>query len=369
MGGPMLEHISEEGTPHERGLRFGEAQRSAVHGTLAAYERIFQAACGLNAAAVASFGDRVGERLRAAHPDALEEIAAIARGAGVDEALLLAVNARTELLAGASAAECSAIGVVPERSGGHTLLAQNWDWNPDLRDSVVLWTIVEPDGRWLVTMTEAGMLAKIGLNSRGLGLCLNILGSSADGGPDGIPLHVLMRLALQRCDDVATAGALLEGTEVSGSSCFNLGDAKGALASYEVSPAGVSRIEPEHGVLLHTNHFLRRPGDVEDVHGRDSPSTLARFDELERRVRRAPSEIDAAAVKEALRSHDAAPNALCCHDPDNERYADRAETLVSVCLDLHDLRFEISDGAPCGSPYREAVVPGSGVARAEPQPL
>ena len=210
----------------------------------------------------------------------------------------MAVNARTELLAGAARPECSAIGVLPERSGGHTLLAQNWDWHPDLRESVVLWTIVEPDGCWLVTMTEAGMLAKIGLNSRGLGLCVNILGSSADGGPGGIPVHVLMRLALQRCDDVAAAGALLEANEVSGSSCFNVGS-PGALASYEVSPAGVARIEPEDGVLLHTNHFLEPPGDAEDVHRRDSPSTLARLDELERRVRRAPGQVDAAAVKKA----------------------------------------------------------------------
>ena len=362
----MLEHISEEGTARERGLGFGEAMRDAVHGTVSAYERLFLEASGADSTAVRRFGERVGEHLRAEHPDAHEEIAAIARGAGVDEALLMAVNARTELLAGVAPPECSAIGVLPERSGGHTLLAQNWDWHPDLRESVVLWTVVEPDGRWLVTMTEAGMLAKIGLNSRGLGLCVNILGSSADGGPGGVPVHVLMRLVLQQCADVAAAGALLEANEASGSSCFNVGS-PGALASYEVSPAGVARIEPEDGVLLHTNHFLEPPGHAEDVHRRDSPSTLARLEELERRVRRAPGQRDAAAVKDALRSHDAGPNAVCCHDPENERYADRTETLVSVCLDLEELRFDISEGAPCGSSYREATTPGA-AAPAEPQP-
>jgi isopenicillin-N N-acyltransferase like protein len=363
----MRAHLSNESLPGDRGFRFGEAQRDAVHGTVAAYERLFREACGADFAAVRSFGERVGERLHGEHPDAREEIAAIARGAGVDEALLMAVNARTELLAGAARPECSAIGVLPERSGGHTLLAQNWDWHPDLRESVVLWTVVEPDGRWLVTMTEAGMLAKIGLNSRGLGLCVNILGSSADGGPGGIPVHVLMRLALQHCDDVAAAGALLEANEASGSSCFNVGS-PGALASYEVSPARVARIEPEDGVLLHTNHFLEPPGDADDLHRRESPSTLPRLDELDRRVRRSSGQVDAAAVKDALRSHDAGPNAVCCHDPDNERYADRAETLVSVCLDLDELRFEISEAAPCSSPYREALTPGAGTPPAR-QPL
>jgi isopenicillin-N N-acyltransferase like protein len=363
----MRAHLSNESQAAARGVRFGEAQRDAVHGTVSAYERLFSDASGLDSSAVRSFGERVGERLHGELPDAHEEIAAIARGAGVDEALLMAVNARTELLAGAARPECSAIGVLPQRSGGHTLLAQNWDWHPDLRESVVLWTVVEPDGRWLVTMTEAGMLAKIGLNSRGLGLCVNILGSSADGGPGGIPVHVLMRMALQHCDDVAAAGALLEANEASGSTCFNVGS-PGALASYEVSPARVARIEPEDGVLLHTNHFLEPPGDAEDVHRRESPSTLARLDELARCVRRAPGQVDAAAVKDALRSHDAGPNAVCCHDPDNERYAYRAETLVSVCLNLEELRLEISEGAPCDAPYREAPTPGAG-APAEPQPL
>jgi hypothetical protein len=41
---------------------------------------------------------------------------------------------------------------------------------------------------------------------------------------------------------------------------------------------------------------------------------------------------------------------------------------VSVCLDLDELRFEISEGAPCSSPYREALTPGAGTPPA-PQPL
>ena len=117
----MLEHVSEECTARERGLRFGKAQRGAVEGTLAAYGRLFVEASGLDVAAVRSFGERVGERLHGEHPDAHEEIAAIARGAGVDEALLMAVNARTELLAAAVRPECSAID--GEEAGYETVLA------------------------------------------------------------------------------------------------------------------------------------------------------------------------------------------------------------------------------------------------------
>jgi isopenicillin-N N-acyltransferase-like protein len=356
----MLTHVSREPLARDRGLAFGRAHPEAIHGTVVAYERLFREVHGLEASDVSAFGDQVAGRLSDLWPETVEEIAGIAAGAGIDETTLVAINARTELLAGAAPPECSAIGVLPERSGGTTLLAQNWDWHPDVRRSLMVWTIEEPDGRWLTTMTEAGILAKIGMNSRGVGLCLNILGTSLDGGACGTPVHVLMRLVLQRCDDLSGVEALLRGAELSASSSFNVGT-PGALASFEVSPAAVERVDAVDGVLLHTNHFLRPPAGATDLYRRDWPDTQARLDELERRVRRAPGRLGADAVKDALRSHEAGQIAVCCHDADNERYADRQESLVSGCLHLEDLRFELADGAPCRTPYAQV---GAGAAGA-----
>ncbi len=350
----MLAHVSEERLAQDRGVAFGRAHAEAVHRTVTAYERLFREAKELDAPAIRSYGEGVLTQLGRAWPEAAEEITAIAIGAGVDEATLTAINARTELLAGATPPECSTIGVLPQRSGDGTLLAQNWDWHPDLAHSLVVWTVVEPDGGWSSTMTEAGILAKIGLNSRGLGLCLNILGTSLDGGTGGIPVHVLMRLILQRCDDVASVEALLETSELTASSCLTVGSPAGGdgmLASYELSPAGIGRVAPEDGVLVHTNHFLQLPKGAEDLYLRDWPDTLARLEELDERLRRGRRHVDADAVKQALRSHRAGLIAVCCHDPANERYTDRQESLASACLHLDELRFELSHGPPCRTPY------------------
>jgi len=362
----MLSHVSEERLPQDRGLAFGRAHRHAVRATVAAYERIFREANGLDAAAVRDFGGQVTAHVGGTWPEAAAEISGMAHGADVDQATLMAVNARTELLAGATPPECSVLGVLPERSGGDTLLAQNWDWHPDLADSLVVWTVKEPDGRWFSTLTEAGILAKIGLNSRGLGLCLNILGTSLDGGSGGTPVHVLMRLILHHCDDHADVETLLEQTEVTGSSCLTVGTpggGPGALVSYELSPAGIARVPAEDGVLLHTNHFLSPPEGAEDLYLRDSPDTLARLEELDERVRHGPRAVDADAVKQALRSHAAGPLSVCCHDPANEAYADRQESLVSVLLTLEDLGFELTDGAPCRTAYEHLQVNAGWVGR------
>ena len=64
------------------------------------------------------------------------------------------------------------------------------------RPATVIW-IVEHEHGWFVTLTEAGILAKIGLNDAGLGVCLNLLDTTADGGLDGTPIHLLLRQVLE----------------------------------------------------------------------------------------------------------------------------------------------------------------------------
>ena len=41
------------------------------------------------------------------------------------------------------------------------------------------------------------MVAKAGLNSAGVGLCLNVLTTDRDGGPGGVPYHVVLRAVLE----------------------------------------------------------------------------------------------------------------------------------------------------------------------------
>ena len=105
-------HRSDEPTARERGEAFGRAHAPAIRHTIAVYERMF-AETGV--VAPGTSGSRTG-RTRSS--------SGMAEGAGVPLPALLAVNARTEILAGAGPTECSVVG-----AGG--LLAQNWDWHPD----------------------------------------------------------------------------------------------------------------------------------------------------------------------------------------------------------------------------------------------
>lgn len=349
-------HHSTESSARDRGHAFGRAHADRVENTLSAYARLFSELHGVGEREVAALGEVVGRRVGEDFPELREEIEGLAVGAGVDERALFAANARTEILAGTARPECSAIGLLPEMtSDGSTVLAQNWDWHPDLAESRVVWRVEKPDGSWFVTLTEAGLVAKIGLNSRGLGVCLNILATTEDGGVGGLPIHVLLRVLLQHCENLSQALRLLLNADVTASSCFNLGFADGgagALAAVEVSPVGADVVWPERGRLLHTNHFLRPPPRADDRMRREWPDTLVRYNELERCVRsRPPSSVRG--VVDLLTSHFNGPIAVCCHDAENSRYGDRQATLASVVLDLTNRRFLVTDGAPCSASYED----------------
>jgi isopenicillin-N N-acyltransferase like protein len=317
-------HRSEEATPRERGEAFGRARAGMVAHTIDVYARLF--------------GDvdphAVGPDVRAL-PEEREELAGMAAGAGVDLHALLAVNARTELLAGAAPhSECSV-------AGGGALLAQNWDWHPDLAASTLVWVVRRPGG-WFATLTEAGILAKIGLNSSGLGVCLNLLECSADGGLDGEPIHLLLRRVLASCSSLEEALDLLCGARVAASSAVTVA-VPGEVATVELSPGGPNVVRGG----FHTNHFLVAPPAGRDT-GLEDPlsSSELRLDV----VRREP-------LRDALRSHEGHPIGVCRHVDDSLPWEERTATLASVVMDLAAPSLRVAFGQPCTAAYEDIPLP------------
>jgi isopenicillin-N N-acyltransferase-like protein len=321
-------HRSHERTPYERGLAFGRAQAILVAKTVALYRRMFEETDGTDA-------KRAGRAVKL-DPKEKEEIKGIADGAGQDEFELRAVNARTEILAGQGPkTECSVVG-----QGG--LLAQNWDWHPDAAASTVVW-IVEHEHGWFATLTEAGMLAKIGLNDAGLGVCLNLLGTTADGGLDGTPIHLLLRRTLQTCRTVDDAIELLTSAHTSASSAVTVA-LPNDVASVELNPGGANVIRGAVGA--HTNHFLEPPRKGEDVVPDESPSTIPRLEV----VRSQP-------LLDALRSHESHPKGVCRHLDDSEPWVEQTVTVASVVMNLAARRFHVAAGQPCTHEHTQIALP------------
>ena len=114
------------------------------------------------------------------------------------------------------------------------------------------------DGPDFVTVVEAGLLAKAGLNAAGLGLVTNAMVTDADVGEPGLPYHVLLRAILD-CSTVTGALEVLQAGPRSSSANYLVAQAGGAALDIEAAPGDVTCLYPlfpdEDGLLLHTNHF------------------------------------------------------------------------------------------------------------------
>ncbi len=333
-------------------MAFGRAQRAAVANTVGAYRRMLREAAGIPPADLTRHGAAIAARLGREEPELLAEIAGLADGAGQQVEELVAINARTELLGGVGAAECS---VVARIDAAGVRLTQTWDWHPALAGSRVIWTVEEPDGHWFTTVTEAGILAKLGLNGSGLACGLNFLRSTGDGGAGGTPIHLLLRLVLQRSRRIADATALLLAARVSASSCITLASREQsapALVAVELSPAGAYVVRPDgDGTLLHTNHFLAPAGAAHDAQHALGPGSVQRYERLSEAMRRGEDPTS------ALAAHLPEGEPLCRHRDRTLPWADQRATLLALDIDPGVPSLAVAAGPPCATPFERVELP------------
>ncbi|GAA2093567.1 MULTISPECIES: C45 family autoproteolytic acyltransferase/hydolase [Brevibacterium] len=189
----------------------------------------------------------------------------LGRGAFTGLDAVLAVTARTEVLATAGRAglgECSTAVLLPPGNAMPWTL-QTWDWYADLVPQGLVLDYTSAAGVGVRTFTEFGAPAKIGINAAGLGVHFNILHHASDHGGGGVPVHAVARRVLDHAQTVAEAVEIARSAPVSASSVLTVVTREPDAVSIELCPDGVGVVRPWTGgadpgtrVLLHTNHFL-----------------------------------------------------------------------------------------------------------------
>ncbi len=241
---PLLE---VQGDASMRGTLYGNRYRERIHATWRYYLETVFTASKLTSAQIMARAARVRELIGDFKPEYCTEIEAIAEAAGLARWEVYALNARTEIL-NAKVGECTAVYLPDSR-----VLGQTWDWLEALEDLMALTHYSYPSGLRILTLAEPGQLAKIGLNSAGLGVCLNFLVAPHD--LEGVPVHVLIR-ALLECSSLEEARAVITRAGMGKSSHFLIADANGQALSVEFEGAHSGIVDPVDGIYAHTNHCL-----------------------------------------------------------------------------------------------------------------
>jgi isopenicillin-N N-acyltransferase-like protein len=356
------------GDARERGRSYGAQAGDRVATSIRGYEVALRFYSGWGWSRVREEALRFEGPIGEVFPSYLEEMRGIAEGAEVELADVLAVNVRTEIMFAGQArtaaaqrgihppSECSAVGVLPEvAESGHTMLAQNWDWMEHCFDTVVVLEVEQPDAPNFVSVVEAGLLAKTGMNDAGLGVCTNALVTTGDLGEPGIPYHVMLRAFMDRRTP-SEAISVAQAARRSSSANYLIGHADGVVLDMESEPGDLSMLHlvfpTPDGLLLHTNHFLSDVGDRE-LSVWSMPDSPIRLDRLRRALTTAPRPIAPDSLMTALADHANFPTSICCHPDARERPEERGATVVSVLMDLDERRLWIASGNPCASPFVE----------------
>jgi isopenicillin-N N-acyltransferase-like protein len=259
--------IEVSGPPRERGRQYGEQAAGRIRRGIEHYAEQL-ARDGLDWSGIRSIGSRFEREIDRYDADFVPEMRGIAEGAGVEMAAILMLNARTEMLKLAQRGTqdgsgrdndpdgCTGLVVMPEAAADGLLIhAQNWDWKVECAETSVVLRIRREDGPDILTFTEAGGLARSGLNAAGIAITANYLESDRDYRQIGVPLALIRRKVLQQ-RHLALALHAVATTPKSASNNMMVSQAGGIAINFECAPDEAFQLHPENGVLVHANHWL-----------------------------------------------------------------------------------------------------------------
>lgn len=332
-----------EGTPEEIGQSYGRSAGTEIHRSIEIYQTAFLQK-GVDWERARRIARGFSAQVERYQPEFFAEIAAIARGAEVPTEDIVAINARTELLYGQNpqapdAAEtdpdgCTGAIAMPEATAdGHTLHGQNWDWRDECAESSVVLRIVPADGPRMLIFVEAGILARCGLNSAGVGITGNFLQSEADFGLPGVPLPFIRRQILMT-KGLGEAITAVFSAPRAFSNNMMISHCEGEAVNLEATPKEVFWLQPEDGVLVHANHFCS-PGalaKVRDVGLETNADSLYRDRRVTKRLRQRLGRLGPSDFKEAFSDQYGAPRAVC-RSPVTGPGGKTSSTVATVIMD------------------------------------
>jgi len=338
--------IEISGTPLERGHAYGRQAATRIRASIAHYKEQVRK-LSLSDAGIAAVVRKYLPMAESYGQHYVQEMRGIAEGADVafDDVFLL--NARTEIMKIAQRPDlqkklaadvpdgCTSVTVLPAATrDGQLIHAQNWDWKEECVDTGVVLRVLRDDGPDFLTFTEAGMLARSGLNAAGIAITGNNLECNRDYSQIGVPLPFIRRRALESAH-LAIAMHAVYATPKSGSNNMAVSHRDGIVLNFECAPDETFTIEAdERGLLVHSNHWLSPValGKLKDTGVALSPCTLYRHTRVRELLLPHVGRITADDVKHALLDDYQSPWSVCRPPRQDFGRPTRSATVATIVM-------------------------------------
>ena len=346
--------IEVSGKPREMGRQIGEATRAMWPGLLnhvmTRLNQYRDHALTLDEAA--NQARRFIPYVRSYAPAAYSELEGVAQGANKSTEVVMLVNTRNEIGAPSNLSDgCTTIASTDTASAtSNGIIGQNWDNDPE----IIPWKLVltrRPDtGPSSMSFCLPGIAGYIGINSAGIGICLNGLAGRATS--EGLPWYFTVANVLRVYGKTAVTETVERAPRTRPGNMAVVTE-QGAL-DIEAQINVIRVVNPnEQGNLVHTNHCLHP--DLEDTN-------KSYFDDLygqtyERKARaealanQETNLLSVEVLKQVLADHEGAPTSICRH-PNSHPTTGWQRTAASVVLEPSQGRMHVSTGNPCETPFK-----------------
>jgi len=284
-------------------------------------------------------------------PDMVAELEGVSESSGVSLEELMLLQVRNQLTP-EERPGCTSVSVLAgEGPEGSTIVAQNWDNDPVLD----LFTVVltrKPRGRpALMNVTQAGLIAYIGLNDAGLGLCLNTL--PAPSRPVGVPHYFTVR-GIYESRSLAGAIEAVRRARRAIPANIMLATPEGPF-DLEVTLEEVQVLPAQGGLCLHTNHCLHPELLAINEAFPELIESYPRLRRMGQLLSGARGGIGVRQLQQALRDHEGFPRSICRHVNDDPKTG-FWQTVFSVIIEPQALRMHVTRGTPCDRDYETYVL-------------
>jgi hypothetical protein len=357
-GARELKVLDLSGSPYERGLQHGRRMRAEIGRVVVLWKQdVGKQAKTDPDTLIKNFlaATNFVPAMRKWTPDLLEEVRGIADGAGIPFDTMFAFQMVDEMwvyLDQPASNHCSSMGVV--KAGTHpAYVAQNMDLEA-YRDEyqVVLHIAGTPTLPEQYVFTCAGLIATNGVNNHSIAICCNTL-LQLSASRDGLPVACVVRgvLAQSTPED---AVKFLKGVKHASGQNYVLGT-RDQVFDFEASARQVVEFRPaaDGSFVFHTNHPLAnddiKPWHVKQVaslspeEAKGNGDSETRLAAVQARFRPPASAIDAAVIKETLRSRDSNVYPVCR----SRKEGDPTFTFGATIMTLSDTPFlEVTMGPP-----------------------
>ncbi|MDA0841605.1 MAG: C45 family autoproteolytic acyltransferase/hydrolase [Planctomycetota bacterium] len=337
--------VEVSGSPRELGRAVGEAARDEIRGFCEiALERVNLTvnisrtkAMQIAASSIAYVEDYA--------PDMMEEMRGMSDASGVSLEELMLLQVRNQLRSEDAGCTSFALGSTAT-STSTSLIGQNWDNDPELDEFNIVLTRRPAGKPALMNISQAGLIAYIGLNDSGISLCLNTL--PAPSRELGVPHYFTVR-GIYESDSLEGAADAVRRAPRAIPANIMMSTPEGP-ADFEITIDDVHILrDPQNRLVTHTNHCLHP--DLVSIN-EEFAELINSGPRLERteQVLRTDTALGVEHLKGLLSDHENHPRSICRH-PNDDSGTGIWKTVFSVIMEPEQGRMHLSRGTPCNNPY------------------